>query len=279
MTQITAAQVKELRDLTNVSMGECKKALVKTEGNKDEAIKLLRELGLAMADKKSGRAAEQGLLASVISEDSQKGSLVEVNCETDFVAKNPDFIAFVNELAVKAVDVPEGQLADVAKDDVAGQVATIGENIVLKRNLSFEVDGTGALVNYIHLGGQVAVVMELGFENADTAQNDDFKNLGKDLCMHVAATSPQGISREDVDPAIVEEERAIYAKQMEGKPAEILEKIITGKIEKFFSQICMLEQGFVKDPDVTVKKLIEDVGSKVGDTITLRRFTRTTVGA
>ena len=276
--QITAAEVKKLRDLTNISMGECKKALVETGGNQEEAVKWLRERGMAIADKKSSRAAEQGLIAVSVAADAQSGSLIEVNCETDFVAKNPDFIAWVADLAARSNGVAEGEFAAANKDEVSAKVAEIGENLIVKRNLPFAVEGTGGIASYVHLGGQVAVMMELGCENADTASNAAFQELGKDLCMHVAAVNPEGISRDDVSADLVAAERSIYEKQMEGKPAEILEKIIGGKMEKFFSQICMLEQGFIKDPDTTVTALIEKVGKELGDTITLRRFERFQVG-
>lgn len=277
-TQITAAEVKKLRDLTNISMGECKKALVESGGNQEEAVKWLRERGMAIADKKSSRAAEQGLIAVNVADDAQSGSLIEVNCETDFVAKNPDFIAYVADLSQRSAGVAKGAFADQIKEELSAKIAEIGENLILKRNLPYAVEGTGGIASYVHLGGQVAVMMELGCEKAETVSNAAFQELGKDLCMHVAAVNPEGISRDDVSEELVAAERAIYEKQMEGKPPEILEKIIGGKIEKFFSQICMLEQGFIKDPDTTVAALIEKTGKELGDTLSLRRFERFQVG-
>lgn len=278
MVEIKAAQVKELRDATDISMGECKKALVQAEGNMEEAIKILREAGMAMAAKKASREASEGLVMINASGDAQKAAMVELNCETDFVTKNDTFQEFAAEISADSINYASGEMQDAVKETMAAKIAEIGENLVLRRNVLYSVEGTGGIANYIHLGGKVGVLMEISCEKADSATHEKFTALGKDLCMHVAAANPQSVSRDDIDPVVVAEERAIYEKQMEGKPAEILEKIIGGKIEKFYSQICMLEQGFIKDPDIVVKDLIAKVGTEIGDTLTLKRFERFQLG-
>jgi elongation factor Ts len=279
MAEITAQLVKQLRDITSVGFGECKKALTKAEGDIDAAVKLLREEGQAKAIKRGDRAANQGLVSVSITDDLQSGALIEVNCETDFVAKNDDFGAFVDGLAKQGLEVGDGELSETVKEEIGVQVIALGENLVVSNNIRYTIEGTGAVTSYIHNGGQVGVLMELGFDKADSVSSAAVLELGRDLCMHVAALAPQAISRDEVDPAIVAAEREIFAKQVEGKPAEIIDKIVDGKINKFYSQICMLEQGFVKDPDQTVSQLIEAKSKEVGDKIVLRRCQRFQIGA
>lgn len=278
MSDISAKLVKELRDRTNVGFGDCKKALAETAGDIDAAVKLLREQGQVKAEKKADRAANNGLIAAALSGDNKTGAMVEVNCETDFVAKNSDFNDFVSKIGQQGLGSEDGALAEAAKEEVGAAVSSIGENIVISRNVRYTVDGGGAVTSYIHPGAQVGVLMELGCEKDDSPSNGAFQELAKDLCMHVAAMAPQGISREDIDEAVIAAEREIFAKQVEGKPAEIVDKIVDGKINKFYSTICMLEQGFVKDADQTVAQLIEAKGKEIGDSISLRRFERFQIG-
>jgi elongation factor Ts len=276
--EITAQMVKDLRDRTNVSMMECRKALSESGGNLDQAVNWLRERGLAVAAKKADRAAEQGIVAAGLSANGASGVLVEVNCETDFVAKNDNFQAFVAGLVGKALGQPDGQLAEAVKADVAAKIAEIGENIVVGRNQRYDLAGPGLIATYIHLGGKVGVMMEVGTGKAETAQVEAVRELAKDLCMHVAALDPVSVRRDDVPAAVVENEKSVYAKQVEDKPEKIRAGIVQGKLNKFFQNSCLLEQGFVKDPDTTVTKLLETVGKAAGDTLTLRRFTRLKVG-
>ena len=279
MSQISASLVKELRDETNLGMMECKNALVETQGDKDEAIKLLRERGMAIAGKKASRAAKEGLVASEIEQGGKLGVLIEVNCETDFVAKNDDFQTWVKELAGKAKAVGDNELADAVKDDVVAKVAEIGENLIIRRNVKFEVSGSGAVASYIHLGGKVGVLLEVGCDKEETASTDAFKEVVKDVTLHIAACNPQFLKRDEVSADVTAEERAIYVKQVEGKPANIIDKIVEGKLDKFYSQICLVEQGFVKDPDQTIGELLATSGKAIGDTLTVRRFERYQVGA
>jgi len=286
---ITASLVKELREKTGVAMMECKNALKETEGDIDAAIKILRERGEAKAEKKASRDANEGVIVAAIDESGKSGLLVEVNCETDFVAKNENFQAFVTDIAntVLASDAADLDAAlALPKEDgsleqfIKTKVLEMGENLQFRRFERLSLDGEGAVASYIHLGGKVGVLIEVGAGNAATAQADGFKDLVKDLTLHIAATSPAGLKREDIPADLVESEKDIFRKQMEGqnKPADILEKIIEGKLGKFYSERCLLEQGFVKDPDTAVKALLEAKGKELGDTITINNFLRFGLG-
>jgi elongation factor Ts len=278
MTEITASLVKELRDETNLGMMECKKALQETGGDKDAAIRLLRERGLSLADKRAGRDAKEGRVAMEIYDGGKAGVMIEVNCETDFVAKNENFQAFVDELVGTAKGI-DGELAAAAKDAVVAKIAEIGENIVVRRNVKFTVDGSGAVAGYIHLGGKVGVLVEVGCGKEETAAQDAFKEALKDITLHIAACSPQYLKRSEVPEDVVAAEREIYAKQVEGKPENIIDKIVGGKLDKFYSQICLEEQGFVKDPDQSVADYLAAAGKTLGDELTLKQFIRYQVGA
>ncbi|NNC89342.1 MAG: elongation factor Ts [Akkermansiaceae bacterium] len=286
---ITASLVKELRDKTNAGMMECKNALKETDGDIDAAIKYLRERGAIKAAKKADREAKEGLVASHIDEDKKHGVLIEVNCETDFVAKNDNFKLFVAELAdavaasgaedlESALKVSHG---DGAIDDyVKAKVLELGENLQFRRMVRYDVANCGLVASYIHLGGKVGVLLEVGCEKEATTGSDDFRELVKDLTLHIAAAAPAGLGRDDIPAELVDAEKDLFRKQLEGsgKPPEILDKIITGKLGKFYSEHCLLEQGFVKDPDTTVEKLLAAKSKDLGDTLTVRRFTRFAVG-
>ena len=277
MAEITAALVMELRAETNVGMMECKKALQEAGGDKVKAVQLLRERGLAIAGKKASRAANSGVIAAKTTPDGRTGVMLEVNCETDFVARNEIFQGFVGELLAKALQ-SEGELAPLVKDQVAARIAQIGENIVVRRNVKFAVQGAGLIATYIHLGSKVGVMLELGCAKPETAAHAVCVELARDLTLHVAACTPHYLDRQAVPAKVLAVEREIYAKQVENKPANIIEKIVNGKVEKFFSQVCFVEQPFVKDQDVTVTKLLAAKSKEVGDTLTLRRFARFQLG-
>ena len=286
---ITASLVKELREKTGVAMMECKNALKETEGDIDAAIKILRERGEAKAEKKASRDANEGIIVAALAESGKSGVLVEINCETDFVAKNENFQAFVGEVAatVLASDVTDLESAKaLPKGDetlegfIKTKVLEMGENLQFRRFERLTLNGEGAVASYIHLGGKVGVLIEVSAEKAETASSDAFKDLVKDLTLHIAATSPAGLKREDIPAELVESEKDIFRKQMEGagKPADILEKIIEGKLGKFYSERCLLEQGFVKEPDTSIKSLLEANGKELGDTITVNSFLRFGLG-
>jgi len=277
MAEITAALVKQLRDATNVSMMECKKALQESGGDMEQATRLLREKGMATAAKKATRTANQGLVAAKVSGDNKSGAIVEINCETDFVARNENFINFVAELAAKANEI-DGELAEVVKDQVIQKVTEIGENIVVKRNTRFVLQGTGVVESYIHMGGKVGVLVEVGCEKEATVSSDVFKEAVKDVTLHIAASSPRYLTSDEVTEEEIKAEREIYAKQVEGKPANIIDKIVDGKIQKFFSEICLVEQPFVKEPKQSVTQYLAEKAKEVGDSFTIRRFARYQLG-
>ena len=277
MAEITSVMVQELREATNVGMMECKRALVEAGGDRAKAIKLLRERGMAIAAKKASRATNQGLIASVLAGGGKIGSLIEVNCETDFVAKNENFQSFVKRLAEKATTL-DGSLADAVRDEVATKVTETGENIVVRRSLRYVRQGEGLIVSYIHLGGKVGVLLEVGCEKQGTADNESFKELARDLTLHIAACSPKYLVRAEVPADVLAAEREIYAKQVENKPKPIIEKIVDGKVNKFYSQVCLMEQLFVRDQETVIAKLLETKGKALGDTLKIRRFTRFQLG-
>jgi elongation factor Ts len=277
MAEITAQLVQELREATNVGMMECKKALVEAKGDKAQAIKILRERGMAVAAKKSTRAANQGLIAAAQADGGRSAALIEVNCETDFVARNANFKAFVAQLAQKAAAL-DGTLAESMRAEIAAKIAEIGENIVARRNLRFSLQGEGLLGTYIHLGDKVGVLIEVGCGKAETAANALVKELARDLTLHIAACSPRYLARQDVPADVIAAEREIYAKQVQNKPPQIVEKIVDGKMNKFYGQVCLLEQLFVRDQETPVNKLLAAKGKEVGDTLTIRRFARYQLG-
>jgi len=286
---ITAALVNDLRKKTNAGMMDCKRALEETQGDLDAAVTLLREKGIAKAGSKADRAANEGVITARISDNAKSGILLEVNCETDFVSKNDNFQGFVASLADSLI---ASQPADHAaatqaqfngltvEDAVKAKVAEVGENLQFRKYVRFEAQGEGVVASYIHMGGKVGVLIEVGANNAETASTATFRELVKDLTLHIAAAAPRGLSREDIPADVVEAEKNIFRAQLadSGKPANILENIINGKIGKFFSENCFLEQGFVKDPDTTVIKLLEAKGKELGDTLVVRRFVRFGLG-
>lgn len=285
--EISASMVKELRERTGAGMMDCKKALNETGGDMDKAIDFLREKGLAAAAKKASRVASEGLVTAYISSDRKAGGLVEVNCETDFVAKNTGFISFVNETAkIAAEQNPKTveALLDMAtasgktvKDSLTDLIATLGENMSVRRFARLAVSsGEGAVESYIHMGGKIGVLVELTCNQAQTAQNQEFLTLARDLGMQVAAAKPEYIRRTEVPADVLEREKAIYKAQAmeEGKPEAIAEKVVTGRVEKFYKEICLVEQIFIKDTDKTVTKLMAEIGQKLCDTIDVTAVSR-----
>lgn len=275
---ITASQVKELRDATNVSMMECKKALVETDGDMDAALKLLRERGMAVAQKRAAKAANQGIIAATSADGGSTLAMVEVNCETDFVARNDDFKQFVADVAEKALETDEA-LSEVMNDVLMEKIAAIGENLKIRRNLRYQLSGSGKLASYIHMGGKVGVLVEVGCTKDDTATTPAFDELIKDLTLHIAAAAPPYLTSAEIPEDVVAEERAIFAKQVEGKPENIVDKIVDGKVQKFYAESCLVNQGFVKEPKQSITQLLEEKGKELGDTLEIKRFARYQLGA
>ncbi|ABA89161.1 translation elongation factor Ts [Syntrophotalea carbinolica DSM 2380] len=283
--KITASMVSELRTKTGAGMMDCKKALSEADGNIEEAVDILRKKGLSAAAKKADRAAAEGLVVGL--NEGSCGVLVEVNAETDFVAKNANFQEFTNGVAkvvvsskpadleaLKALPFP-GTDRTVAEEQTH-QIATIGENINLRRFVCFDV-AQGAVAVYIHGVGKIGVLVEL-----ETSKGDDERvaALGRNLAMHIAAANPQYLNRDEVSAEVVEKEKEIMrTKALEsGKPEKIVEKIIAGQINKYFGEVCLLEQAYVIDPDLTVTKVVENLGKEIGAEVTLSRYVRFQLG-
>lgn len=277
MTEISAASVKALRDETNAGMMECKRALTEAKGDKAKALRILRERGVTIAEKKSSRTANQGVIAAFIAEGGRTGSLIEVNCETDFVAKNDGFRSFVAKLAEKAVTL-DGSLAEAAKAEVTAKIAETGENIIVRRNMRFALQKPGTAAAYVHHGSTIGVLVELNCAKSDTNTKPAFKDLAKDICLHIAASRPRFLDRASVPADIIATENEIFAKQVPGKPPQIMAKIVDGKMGKFYEQTCLLEQPFVKDQDKTVGSLLKEKGGELLDEIKVARFVRFQVG-
>jgi elongation factor Ts len=277
MAEITAANVGKLREMTSAGMMDCKKALTEAGGDMDKAVDILRKSGAASAAKKSLRDAREGLIAQYIAPDGKAGVLVEVNCETDFVARNDTFRAFSDEIARKVAANPNVNL----EADREAAVVKIGENIKLARNARMEVNGNGLIAAYIHTGAKVGVLVEVGAGRAETAGKDEFKQLVKDITLQIAAGHPYAVSREQVAPEVIAKEREIAAQsdRLKGKPAQAMEKILQGMLDKFFQTYCLVDQGFVKkNSEISVKEHSALVEKLLGDEITVRRFVRFQVG-
>lgn len=292
MSEITAGAVNELRKKTGAGMMDCKKALTETAGDIEKAVDFLRKKGLAAAAKKAGRIAAEGLVTALVANGGKTAVVTEINSETDFVAKTDDFVNFVGDVAAHIVsenpsdiDTLHGQgfaknKATPVKDIVTGLVAKIGENIQIRRFARFDVQGNGAVGAYVHAGGQIGVIVELGCESASTASKPELQSLAKDLCLHVAAHKPLYLVPSEVSKDVLDREVEIAKDQARqaGKKEEFLGKIAEGKVAKYYEEFCLVEQGFVKDPSLKVKTLIEQSSKTLGDKISIRRFARFELG-
>ncbi len=275
MAEITAAAVGKLREMTSAGLMDCKKALTESAGDLDKAAEILRKKGAATAIKKGAREANEGLIAQALQPGSRAGILVEINCETDFVARNDSFRAFADDIARTLLADPKTDLEAVR----VAQVAKIGENIRISRFHRIEVVGNGMVAAYIHTGAKVGVLVEVGAGKEATVAHEDFKQLVRDITLQIAAGHPLCVSREQIDPAILDKEREIAAEQVKNKPPQAVAKIVEGKLEKFFQGQCLVDQGFVKrNAEVTVKEHVASVAKQLGDEITIRSFVRFQVG-
>jgi len=273
MAEITVAQIGKLRQQTGAGLMDCKKALTETEGDVEAAIAWLRKKGAATAEKKSTRATSEGVIALNITDDGKKGTLVEINCETDFVAKNDKFQEFCNEIAAAYSDNPEADL----EEKRTTTVAEIGENIQLTRNESLSLDGPGAVASYIHHGAKVGVLAAVETGKDETTQTEPFKQLLNDITLQITAASPEALDRDALDQGKLEKEREIAREQFKDKPAQAIEKIVEGKIEKYYSEVCLVDQDFVKG-EGSVKDHVTAVAKELGDEITIKAFIRFQVG-
>lgn len=276
---ISAQAVKELRDKTGAGMMDCKKALTEAEGDIEKAIDVLREKGLASAAKKSGRVASEGVIATYVSEDMKKAAIIELNCETDFVSANTAFIDLANDIARIVAETDVETMEDVkaspyegatVQDAVTGLIAKLGENMNLRRFEKINAPD-GVVSSYIHMGGKIGVLVQVKSEQATEA----VASVGRDVAMHVAALNPQFLDNTSVDADTIAREREIYRVQAlnEGKPEKIVEKMVDGRINKFFKEVCLVNQMFVKNPDLSIQAFVNEESKKNG-AIELVKFVR-----
>lgn len=285
---VTAAMVKELRETTGVGMMECKKALTATDGDIEKAIEYLRENGLAAATKKAGRIASEGLTATYVAEDNKTAAIVEINSETDFVAKNQEFKDFVNQVAKQATktntDTIENFLEDkweldtnmTIKEALTQKIAIIGENINIRRFVKFRKEQTGTIIEYIHGQGRIAVLVELICDKS-CAEVDE---LGKNIAMQIAALNPKFTNKDEISSNFIEKEREVLKQQAlnEGDNSNFIDKKIEGRLNKELKEMCLIEQSYVKDPSITITKYIDNVAKEIGTSITVKRFVRFETG-
>ena len=281
---ITASMVKELREMTGAGMMDCKKALTATEGDMDKAVDFLREKGLAGAQKKAGRIAAEGIVATCISEDEKHAVVVEVNAETDFVAKNEKFKTYVAEVAAQAVNTQaediEGFMAEkwaldpsmTVKEKLSSMISIIGENMNIRRFAKVSEEN-GIVVSYIHAGGSIGVMVKF---DTDVADKEGFAEYGKDVAMQVAAANPSYLTEAEVPAEVLEKEKEILKVQAinEGKPEAIAEKMVQGRIKKFYKENCLIDQEFIKDGDQTIKSYTDAKAKELGGKIEIVSFVR-----
>jgi elongation factor Ts len=286
--QITAAMVKELRDISGAGMSACKNALVEASGDIKRAGEILREKGLAAAAKKAGRVAAEGLVLAAVTKDGKRGAIVEVNSETDFVAKNEGFINFVKQVNQQVLNsnaetvetLLEEKWADdpaqTVKDVLTRQISTIGENITIRRFERYVLQ-TGAVLEYVHGGGRVAVMLDMNFNGCDDEScSGPCIEAGRNICMQIAAMSPQYVCKNCVDPEYIDKEIDFHTKQAlaEGKPANIAEKMAAGRLAKTFKEICLMEQEYVREEGMTVAEYLKSISKDKKCSHSIVRFVR-----
>jgi len=288
---ISTADIKQLRESTGAGILDCKNALQETDGDLDKAIEYLRKKGLAAAAKKTSREANEGLVSAQVSPDSKLAVMVEVNCETDFVARTEDFQNFVNSLVRQVMEQPQLDHAEAllaapyidhsgrrVSDQLTEMIAKLGENILVRQVVRFVLQGDGLIDSYIHIGGRVGVLVEVG---GMTADNNRFAELAHDLALQIAAAAPGFVSERDVPAEAVAAEKDIYRAQLaeDKKPENIKDRIIEGKLKKWYSEVVLLNQEFVKDSGLTIANLMEQSSKELGAPLTIRRFARFELGA
>lgn len=283
MAEITAAMVKELRERTAAGMMDCKNALTECAGDIENAIDWLRQKGLSRAAKKAGRATSEGVVASITVADNSKAAIVEVMCETDFVSRGENFQAFATSVGQTVFDkepADTNALLALLGDEVNSQIATLGENISIGRLAVYTVGSNGTIGCYIHANGKIGVLVELACEKAATAGNPKLQELARNIAMQVAAACPAAIDATSLDPAIVEREREVFRQKTleEGKPAAIVEKIVEGRIQKFYQEICLIQQAYIRDDSMSIQALLAAEGKALGDTLSIARFVRFQLG-
>ena len=279
---ISIQQIKELREATAAGMGACKEALLATDGNMEEAVKYLREKGLAVAAKRVDKESKEGIIALATAVDGKALALAEVNCETDFVAKTDAFKKFVDDAAKVALEGKD--IEQTLNDDFKMLLTKTGENVKIRRSERYVLEGTGVLSGYIHMGGKIGVLVELGCENAEAAASKELADAAHALCLQIAANSPKYIDVADVPQAEIDNELEIKLnalKEQKGKlpPEQALVGIKKGMAAKFCTQICLLKQEYWADDKLTMEKFLDGVAKNLGDTLTVKRFARLQLGA
>jgi len=290
MAGISATQVMQLRDQTGQAMMDCKRALIETAGDMEKAIDLLRKKGMAVMEKRGGRDTKEGRIVGEISPDGKKAVLAMLCSETDFTSKNEDFqnaAQILGQTLLAADQVPDSSEGVEALDagdgkkvgDVVNEIISkTGEKITIGDYVRFELPGPGLLKCYVHFNQKVGTILQVDAENEQAAQHDAVKQLINDLTLHITAANPIAVSRDDVDPALLAHEKEIAAGQAEGKPENIIEKIVTGKINKWFQQVALLEQPFVKDDSKSVTQMLDETAQTAGGKLSVKQFRRFQIG-
>ncbi len=286
---ITAAQVKELRDITGQSMMDCKKALMENDGNIEKAVEMLRKKGMAVMEKRGERANNEGRICSKSSADGKTAILAALCCETDFTAKNDNFGAVTDKMGDALLNCGETPantegLAALAVDGrtvgdfVNDLVSQTGEKTTLGKFAKYQLSSPGLIYTYIHHNGKVATMIQIDAENDDAANADATKAMASDIALHITAMSPQSVNRNEIDSALVAKEEEIAREQVKGKPENIIENIVKGKIDKWYGEIVLLEQPFVKDDKITVQQLVDQTSKAVGGKLSVSKFIRLQLG-
>ena len=283
MVEITMEMVKELRQRTGAGILDSKKTLQETAGDMERAAELLRERGLARAAKKAGREAKEGIVEAKTVADGTLGALVEVNCETDFVARTDAFKTLARDLAAQVVNAnpPYESPADMPNGaQIQGAIAKLGENIQVRRFVRFQAQDGGLIETYAHAGGRIAVMIEMSAQTSERTQSPEFKTVAHDMAMQIAAANPRYLRPEDVPADVLEAERSVYRAQLaeEKKPAHIVERIVDGKLQKFYQENCLLNQLFIRDDKVKVSEHIKQASKQLGEQIQVKRFIRYELG-
>jgi elongation factor Ts len=289
---VTAAQINELRKSTGAGMLDCKKALEETGGEFEKAVDFLRTKGLAAAAKKAGRAATEGMVAAFVSDDLKSGVLLEINSETDFVAKNDTFQTFVANIGQHILATSPADVAAMLEQTFTGDasktvlaylnesISIIGENLQIRRFARFDVAGDGCIGSYIHAGGKIGVLVQVASPAVSAANKDLLQGFLRDIAMHTAAAAPAFVSRDQVPSDVLDREKEVYRTKAKesGKPDAIIEKIIDGQINKYYADICLIEQAFVKDTDKTIQQVAKECGNAAGGTVSIISFERFVLG-
>jgi len=288
MADISAAMVMKLRKMSGQGMMDCKKALQETDGDLEKAMDLLRKKGLATLAKRAGRDTTEGLVVRKTSDDGKTAAMATLCCETDFVAKSDDFVTTAKTLADFALVCPQDEgVENILETSVDGKsfndllteiVSKTGEKTQVGDYTRYKLEGPGLISTYIHFNEKVGTMLQVDTSNEEIATGDDIKQAASDIAMHITATKPLALNKEQIDPETIEREKAIFAEQVKGKPENIIDKIVEGKMNKFYAENCLLQQPFVKDDSKTVEQVINEAAKKAGGEAKIRRFVRFEVG-